>query len=76
MAIKPAIRLSEQDYNRLRHLLAELVHQSIGIQATLQIVETLLDRANIVRSEKVPESVAAMNSRAPYQDVGMRERAT
>ena len=76
MAIKPMIRLSEQDYNRLRHLLAELKHQSKTMQATMQIVETLLDQANVVRPEKMPDSVAAMNPRVPFQDVGMQERAT
>jgi len=40
MAANAMIRLTEQDYNRVRRLLAELTHQSRGMQATLQMYTT------------------------------------
>ena len=49
MAANAMIRLTEQDYNRVRSLLAELTHQSRGMQATLQILDEVLDVARVVR---------------------------
>ena len=69
MSVKPMIRLTEQDYNRLKHLLAELTHQSRGMQAGLAILEELLDRASVGRPEKVPDNVGTMSSRVLFQDV-------
>ena len=59
MAANAMIRLTEQDYNRVRRLLAELTHQSRGMQATLQILDEVLDVARVVRPENVPDSVVA-----------------
>ena len=59
MAASPMIRLTEQGYNRVRRLLAELTHQSRGMQATLQILDEVLDVARVVRPENVPDSVVA-----------------
>jgi hypothetical protein len=59
MAANAMIRLTEQDYNRVRRLLAELAHQSRGMQATLQILDEVLDVARVVRPETVPDSVVA-----------------
>ncbi len=59
MAASAMIRLTEQDYNRVRRLLAELTHQSRGMQATLQILDEVLDVARVVRPENVPDSVVA-----------------
>ena len=59
MAASAMIGLTEQDYNRVRRLLAELTHQSRGMQATLQILDEVLDVARVVRPENVPDSVVA-----------------
>ena len=59
MVIAGTVSLTEQDYNRVRRLLAELTHQSRGMQATLQILDEVLDVARVVRPENVPDSVVA-----------------
>ena len=68
--------LTEQDYNRLKHLLAELTRQSRGMQAGLETLEEILDLARVVQPEKVPESVVTMNSRVLFDDIRTRERET
>jgi len=68
--------LTEQDYNRLKHLLAELTRQSRGMQAGLETLEEILDLARVVQPEKVPESVVTMNSRVLFEDIRTRERET
>ena len=62
MAVKPIIPLTEQDYNRLKHLLAELTHQSKAA-GWLAILEEVLDLARVLRPEKMPRSVGTMNLR-------------
>src|SRR4051812_14520925 len=66
--ITNAIWLTEQDYNRLRHLLVELTRNSRGMQAGMETLEEILDLARIVRPEAVPQNVATMNSRVLFQD--------
>lgn len=68
MTVKPMIRLAEQDYSRLKHLVAELTHQSRDMQAGLAILEEVLDRASVVRPE-VRDNVGTMSSRVLFQDV-------
>ena len=76
MAPNAMIRLTEQDYNRVKRLLAELTHQSSGIQASLKILEEVLDVARVVRPEKVSNSVVTMNSLVHFQDVHTQEKGT
>jgi regulator of nucleoside diphosphate kinase len=76
MAINGVIWLTAQDYNRLRHLLAELTRQSRGMQAGVDTLEDILDLARIVQPEKVPGNVVTMNSRVLYQDVSTGEQGT
>jgi regulator of nucleoside diphosphate kinase len=76
MAINGVIWLTAQDYNRLRHLLAELTRQSRGMQAGVETLEELLDLARIVQPEKVPGNVVTMNSRVLYEDVSTGEKGT
>jgi regulator of nucleoside diphosphate kinase len=76
MAINGVIRLTAQDYNRLRHLLAELTRQSRGMQAGVETLEEILDLARIVQPEKVPGNVVTMNSRVLYEDISTGEKGT
>jgi regulator of nucleoside diphosphate kinase len=76
MAINGVIWLTGQDYNRLRHLLAELTRQSRGMQAGVETLEEILDLARIVQPEKVPGNVVTMNSRVRYEDVATGEKGT
>jgi regulator of nucleoside diphosphate kinase len=76
MAINGVIWLTAQDYNRLRHLLAELTRQSRGMQAGVETIEEILDLARIVQPEKVPGNVVTMNSRVLYEDVATGEKGT
>jgi regulator of nucleoside diphosphate kinase len=70
------IWLTAQDYNRLKHLLADLTRQSRGMQAGLETLEDILDLARVVHPEKVPGNVVTMNSRVLFEDVSTREEGT
>jgi len=76
MAINGVIWLTAQDYNRLKHLLADLTRQSRGMQAGVETLEDILDLARIVQPEKVPGNVVTMNSRVLFEDVTTRENGT
>jgi regulator of nucleoside diphosphate kinase len=76
MAVDGVIWLTAQDYNRLRHLLAELTHQSRGMQAGLETLEEILDLARIMHPTKVPGNVVTMNSQVVYEDVRTGEQGT
>src|SRR4051812_30275442 len=76
MAINDMIWLTELDYNRLKHLLADLTRQSRGMQAGLEMLENILDFARVVHSERVPENVVTMNSQVLFEDVRTRENGT
>ncbi len=76
MAIDGVIWLTAQDYNRLRHLLAELTRQSRGMQAGVETLEEILDLARVVQPETVPDNVVTMNSRVVYEDLSTKETGT
>ena len=76
MTINGVMWLTAQDYNRLRHLLAELTRQSRGMQAGVDTLEEILDLARVVHPEKVPGNVVTMNSRVLYEDVATQEKGT
>ena len=76
MRTNTTICLTAQDYSRLQGLLAELTRQSRGMQAGLDTLEEILDLANVVRSEKVPETVVTMNSRVRFEDVRTHDKGT
>ena len=67
-AVNAAIWLTEQDYNRLKHLFADLVRQSRGVQPGVDTLEEILDLARVVASEKVPQNVVTMNSKVQFED--------
>jgi regulator of nucleoside diphosphate kinase len=76
MAITGAIWLTEQDYNRLKHLLADLTRQSHGMQVGVETLEDILDLARVVDPGKVPPNVVTMNSRVLFEDVRTNEADT
>lgn len=76
MAINGVIWLTAQDYNRLRHLLAELTRRSRGMQAGVDTLEEILDLARVVHREKVPGNVVTMNSRVLFEDAHTDEQGT
>jgi regulator of nucleoside diphosphate kinase len=76
MNAKTVTWLTEQDYNRLKHLLADLTRQSRGMQAGLETLEEILDLARVVHPEKVPENVVTMNSRVLFEDIRTGETGT
>ena len=76
MAVNGVIWLTAQDYNRLRMLLADLTHQSRGLQAGVATLEEILDLARVVNPEKVPGNVVTMNSCVRYEDVHTHEQGT
>jgi regulator of nucleoside diphosphate kinase len=74
--VNTAISLTEPDYNRLKHLLAELTRQSRSMQTEVDTLEEILELARVVQSDKVPQSVVTMNSRVLFKDVQTREQGT
>lgn len=67
-AVNAAIWLTEQDYNRLKRLFADLVRQSRGVQAGVDTLEEILDLARVVSSEQVSQDVVTMNSKVQFED--------
>lgn len=76
MAITGAIWLTEQDYNRLKHLLAELTRASRGVQVGVETLEDILDLARVMEPDKVPANVVTMNSRVLFKDLRTHESGT
>jgi regulator of nucleoside diphosphate kinase len=76
MAVTGRIWLTEQDYNRLKHLLADLTRESRGMQIGLETLEEILDLARVVSPGKVPANVVTMNSRVSFTDVRSGETGT
>lgn len=63
------IWITAQDYQRLNHLLAELALRPDVSQDRLDVLEEILDMADVVRPEKVPANVVTMNSWVQFQNV-------
>jgi regulator of nucleoside diphosphate kinase len=76
MAINGAIWLTDQDYTRLKHLLAEHARRSRSMQDELETLEEILDLARVVRPEMVPANVVTMNSRVLFRDARTGEEGT
>jgi regulator of nucleoside diphosphate kinase len=71
-----AIVLTEQDFNRLKALLAQLTRQARGMQAGLETLEEILDLARVVQRERMPVDVVTMNSRVTFEDAQTGEQGT
>jgi regulator of nucleoside diphosphate kinase len=76
MLTQQTILLTQNDYSRLRQLLAALSRQSEGAQAGLETLEEILDLAHVVEPEKVPADTVTMNSRVMFEDVRSGEKGT
>ncbi|MPZ43849.1 MAG: nucleoside diphosphate kinase regulator [Betaproteobacteria bacterium] len=76
MLTHESIVLTENDYSRLKHLLADLSRQAEGSQTGLETLEEILDLAHVVRPEKVPANTVTMNSRVLFEDVRSGEKGT
>jgi regulator of nucleoside diphosphate kinase len=76
MLMDTAIVLTEQDFNRLKQLLAQLTRQARGMQAGLHTLEEILDLARVVQREEMPVNVVTMNSQVLFEDVQTREQGT
>lgn len=76
MAMNAVIWLTDQDYTRLKHLLAEHTRQSRTMQDELETLEEILELARVVRPEMVPGNVVTMNSRVLFEDVRTGEKGT
>jgi regulator of nucleoside diphosphate kinase len=76
MAVTGAIWLTEQDYNRLKHLLAELTRQSRGMQVGVDTLEEILDLARVIEPASLPANVVTMNSRVLFKDLRTQESGT
>jgi regulator of nucleoside diphosphate kinase len=70
-----SIFITEQDMERLRHLLNPAWRPLSRDQEHLEMLEQELDRAQIVSSQ-VPEDVVTMNSRVRVKDVDTGEDKT
>jgi regulator of nucleoside diphosphate kinase len=76
MLTQQTIVLTQNDYSRLRQLLAALSRQSEGTQAGVETLEEILDLAQVVAPEKVPADTVTMNSRVMFEDVRSGEKGT
>ena len=74
MAINSNVWITAHDYNRLRLLLADLMRQSRGVQAGLQMLEDILDLARVVQPEELPGNVVTMNSHVLFEDLDTHEK--
>jgi regulator of nucleoside diphosphate kinase len=71
-----AIWLTEHDYRRLRNLVPMRQPRTGGLDTGVDMLEELLDIAQIVRPDRVPRNVATMNSTVRYEDVAARDQRT
>jgi regulator of nucleoside diphosphate kinase len=76
MKAHPTPWLTEQDFIRLKSLLAIMSRQPKALPAGLDTLEEILDAARVVRPASVPPNVVTMNSRALYRDVQTKARET
>lgn len=70
------IWLTEQDYTRLKHVLAERTRLSRCAERELEALEEILDLARVVHQERVPQNVVTMNSRVLFRDLRSGEEGT
>lgn len=68
------IWLTEQDLNRLRHLIAELERSARGMQAGVDALEEILDLGRVVPPHDIPRNVVTMNSTVVFEDMDTREQ--
>ena len=70
------IIITEHDHERLEVLLTSTFAKAIGPSAYLDDLRAELDRAEIVRPDKVPRNVVTMNSTVVLRDLDTKETET
>lgn len=72
------IWLTEQDLNRLRHLIVDLTRTARGAQAGVDTLEEILDLGRVVPVCEVPSDAVTMNSEVVFDDLdsGMQRAVT
>ena len=68
------IWLTEQDLNRLRHLIVDLTRTARGAQAGIDALEEILDLGRIVAVEEIPHDVVTMNSEVVFEEIDSGEQ--
>lgn len=76
MQTKTTLWLTEQDLNRLRHLIIDLTRTARGAQAGIEALEEILDLGRIVPAEEIPHDVVTMNSEVVFDEVDSGEQRT
>lgn len=70
----PAIFLTENDLNRLRHLIADLNQKARGMQSGVYALEEILDLGRVVPPQDIPRDVVTMNSKVVFEDLASHEQ--
>lgn len=76
MSTNVDVWLTQQDYGRLKALLAQRMHAQSDASRELEALEDILDNARVVQSTDVPANVVTMNSRVRYRDLASNDEAT
>jgi regulator of nucleoside diphosphate kinase len=74
MQHRGAIWLTEQDLNRLRHLIVDLTRSARGMQAGVDTLEEILDLGRVVPVTEIPADAVTMNSKVLFDDLDSGER--
>lgn len=73
---KRKIVITHNDYRRLEALLASDLAEAIGDKSYLADLQSELEQAMVVESDKVPKNVVTMNSTVRFRDVDTGEVET
>jgi regulator of nucleoside diphosphate kinase len=76
MQTNSVIWLTEQDLNRLRHLIADLTRAARGAQAGVETLEEILDLSRVVPVSDVPSNAVTMNSQIVIDDLDSGKQRT
>lgn len=76
MQTKSTLWLTEQDLNRLRHLIVDLTRTARGAQAGIEALEEILDLGRIVPVEEIPHDVVTMNSEVVFEEIDSGDQRT
>lgn len=68
------IWLTDQDLNRLRHLVADLTRTARGMQAGVETLEEILDLGRVVAPNEIPRNIVTMNSQVVFEDLESGEQ--
>jgi regulator of nucleoside diphosphate kinase len=71
---KNVIWLTDQDFTRLRQLVADLTRSARGLQAGVETLEEILDLGCIVTPRDIPHDIVTMNSKVLFEEIDSGER--